>query len=365
MGGAAAQDPRDRGQGKGEGEADRRVGGEADARPLHPLAVEGRGLIGGPKDVVGHGHREIEPHAEQAEPGADLHPGQPSHGLRHLGDRGEDLPRAREEARLFPLPAPKGFEVFGRVLLCAHDGPEDRPQEGHRAQVERELHVQGDARHRPARDPDAKEVGHEPGEGRGHHRPQADEEALHGEAAGALVLGQEVGHESAEGLHAHVDGGVQDPEQAGRHPEGRGVGHEEERGGAEQGPGQEVGAPSSQPAPGAVAHAADDGLDEQTGEGRGEPEHRDLVRGGAQVLVDGAHVRHLQAPPELDAQEAEAHVPDLPEAQSRLVHASSSCRRIGAPLGRGPRFRRGRRRPAWGPARRSWSSPGDAPGSRR
>src|SRR5262249_43816211 len=31
------------------------------------------------------------------------------------------------------------------------------------------------------------------------------------------------------------------------------------------------------------------------------------------VLVDGAHVGHLERPAELDAQEAEAHVPDLPE----------------------------------------------------
>ncbi len=33
----------------------------------------------------------------------------------------------------------------------------------------------------------------------------------------------------------------------------------------------------------------------------------------AEVLVDGAHVGHLQAPAELDAEKAEAHVPDLPE----------------------------------------------------
>src|SRR5215831_19099843 len=39
------------------------------------------------------------------------------------------------------------------------------------------------------------------------------------------------------------------------------------------------------------------------------------MRVGAEILVDRAHVGHLQRPAELNAQEAEAHVPDLPEAQ--------------------------------------------------
>ena len=39
----------------------------------------------------------------------------------------------------------------------------------------------------------------------------------------------------------------------------------------------------------------------------------DLVRLRAELLVDGAHVRHLQPPAELDAEEPEAHVPDLPD----------------------------------------------------
>src|SRR5262249_3976730 len=88
--------------------------------------------------------------------------------------------------------------------------------------------------------------------------------------------------------------------------------HERSRG--KQGADQKVGATPSEPVPGMVAHVTDGGLDEQPRQRCGEPENRNLVRLGAEVLVDGAHVGHLQSPAELDAQEAEAHVPDLPEA---------------------------------------------------
>ena len=40
----------------------------------------------------------------------------------------------------------------------------------------------------------------------------------------------------------------------------------------------------------------------------------------AEVLVDGGHVRHLQSPAELNAEEAEAHIPDLPERAGGLLH---------------------------------------------
>src|SRR5262245_17654386 len=63
-----------------------------------------------------------------------------------------------------------------------------------------------------------------------------------------------------------------------------------------------------------VAHVTDNGLDHQPRQRCREPENRNLVRLGAEVLVDGAQVGHLQGPAELDSQEAEACVPDLPEA---------------------------------------------------
>ena len=102
------------------------------------------------------------------------------------------------------------------------------------------------------------------------------------------------------------------------------VGHEEEHERTQDRAGEEVRAAAAEAAPGVVAGVADDGLDEQAGQRRGEPQNRNLVGARAQVLIDGAHVGHLQAPAELDAEEAEAHVPDLPEAALGLAEIRDS-----------------------------------------
>ncbi|XWK65422.1 hypothetical protein RBB80_17055 [Tunturiibacter gelidiferens] len=167
------------------------------------------------------------------------------------------------------------------------------------------------------------DVGEEPGECGRDDGAEADEEALHGEAASALAFGKDVCDEGTKWLHADVDGGIEDPEHAGGHPEAGAVGHEEEHEGAEDGSDEKVGAAAAEWAPGVVAGVADDGLDEQAGEWGGEPQDGDLIGAGSEVLVDGTHVGHLEAPSELNAEEAEAHIPDLPEAALGLSHGDS------------------------------------------
>src|SRR5262249_58878870 len=61
------------------------------------------------------------------------------------------------------------------------------------------------------------------------------------------------------------------------------------------------------------AHVADDGLDQQSGEWRGQPELGEFIRLRSQILVDGAHVGHLQSPTKLNPQKPETHVPDRSE----------------------------------------------------
>ena len=78
--------------------------------------------------------------------------------------------------------------------------------------------------------------------------------------------------------------------------------------------------PSEARRPGAVAHGPDERLHQEPGHGPRQPEDGDLVGPGPELRVDGRHVGELQAPAELDAQEAEAHVPDLPEPESWLEH---------------------------------------------
>ncbi len=71
-----------------------------------------------------------------------------------------------------------------------------------------------------------------------------------------------------------------------------------------------------------IAGLADNRLHQQAGQRSGQPEDRDLIGARAEIFVDGAHVGHLQAPAELDAEKTEAHVPDLPEALRWLLHLS-------------------------------------------
>ena len=51
--------------------------------------------------------------------------------------------------------------------------------------------------------------------------------------------------------------------------------------------------------PCAIAGVANDGLNQQAGKRSRQPEDGYLVSPGAQILIDGAHIRHLQAPAEL------------------------------------------------------------------
>src|SRR6185437_7485333 len=110
-----------------------------------------------------------------------------------------------------------------------------------------------------------------------------------------------------------VDGSIQNPEQPGGHPQRRRTWHQDEGQGTQSCAGQKVGTTAAEAPPGMVAGVADNRLYDQPRKGRGEPEDGNLVGTSAQVFIDGAHVGHLQSPAKLNAEESEAHVPDLPE----------------------------------------------------
>ena len=212
------------------------------------------------------------------------------------------------------------------------------PRNATAPEVERELHRlgqlagRGDVAH-------LEEIREQPRQRGRDHRADADEPALHRVAEAALPVGQHVAYQRAERLHRNIDRRVEDPQHAGRDPQVRAVRHHHERGRGEQRADQEVRPAAAQAAPGAVAHVADDGLHDQPGERRGKPEDRQLVDGRAERLEDAAHVRVLQREAELDAEEAETHVPDLPETESGLflVHVRRpGARGLGLAKGRSP-----------------------------
>src|ERR1051326_5994636 len=71
---------------------------------------------------------------------------------------------------------------------------------------------------------------------------------------------------------------------------------------------------------GAVPH-------DQSGQRRRQPQEGNLVGARSKKFIDGAHVRHLQSPAELDAEETETHIPDLPEISPRFLHLAPVCQR--------------------------------------
>ena len=105
-----------------------------------------------------------------------------------------------------------------------------------------------------------------------------------------------------------------------RHPERAGMGHRQQGKRGKDRPGEKIGAASAERTPGSVAHVTDNGLDNQSGERRGQPEQREGAFTCPQILIDGGHIPHLQSPAKLDPEKSETHVPDLPEVEARLVH---------------------------------------------
>ena len=73
---------------------------------------------------------------------------------------------------------------------------------------------------------------------------------------------------------------------------------------------------------------ADDRLYEQAGQRRRDPQQRQIVQALAQRLEDAAHIRVLQREADLDAEEAEADVPQPGPALAGLFVASQGFHRV-------------------------------------
>ena len=228
-----------------------------------------------------------------------------AHGARHGADRGGDFTHA------FVLEFFEFVQIGGGCLFCGHDSPENAEEKDDGTDGEGEVDGLGNGMLGRRGGGDS-ELGVEPArEFGGEDGSSSDEDALHGKADGALAFGEEIGDKGAEGFHADIDGGIEDPEETCGHPEGAGAGHKEEREGGEDGSNEEVGSATAEDGvPGTIAEVADDGLNDQARDGGSEPEEGEGGFGSAEVFVDRAHVAHLEAPTELDAKEAERHIPD-------------------------------------------------------
>src|SRR3546814_7699748 len=78
---------------------------------------------------------------------------------------------------------------------------------------------------------------------------------------------------------------------------------------------------------------ADDRLGHQPGQRRGDPQARQLLDILAQRLEDAAHIRILQREADLDAEKAEADIPQAGKTLPRLVHVALPIGRSAALVG--------------------------------
>src|ERR1041384_3776139 len=74
----------------------------------------------------------------------------------------------------------------------------------------------------------------------------------------------------------------------------------------------------------AIQSAVESGMKKRAGHRAGKPKNRYSIRVGAEVGIDRAHVGELQSPAELNAQEPEAQVPNLPVTQTWFFHQLGS-----------------------------------------
>ena len=209
----------------------------------------------------------------------------------------------------------EGIDLFGAVLARRDDGPEHGEKHAGGTDVERQLDR---VRCQPlgCRRDDGKHIGQNPGQAGGQHGTCADEEGLHGIAAGALFIGKIVSDEGTEGLHGDVDRSVHDPQGRRRQPQAGSIGHVDHGCRCQDRADQEIGPPSPQPPPGLVAEMPDDRLDQQPGQGRGDPQDREIVDLGTEGLEDPADIAVLEGKADLDTEESDAHVPDGELAQA-------------------------------------------------
>ena len=89
-----------------------------------------------------------------------------------------------------------------------------------------------------------------------------------------LVGVETVAHVRTVGLHGHVVGSIQNPQQACCKPQSRAEGHEQQTDTAQDSANHEVGRTTPPLADGAVTHRADDGLHQQTRHRAGQPQQR-------------------------------------------------------------------------------------------
>ena len=192
-------------EGHGRKEGDEVVDGEGVVRESDSLWVEGILRPSGTEKISSYGDRKKDPHAEEGHPGKELNRGELAHGAGHGSDRSGDFTQA------FVLEFFEFVQIGRWCFFCCHYSPQNAKEKDDGSDGEGEVDGLGDGMLGRRGGGDS-ELGVEPArEFGGEDGSSTDEYALHGKANGALAFGKEVGHKGAEGFHADIDGGIENP----------------------------------------------------------------------------------------------------------------------------------------------------------
>ena len=306
--------------------------GEYHAYPVACVLICLGGRVGhSAPAVIGQGAVGIGPHVEERRPAEELHEADGPEGLRGLHQQ-------FHEAFLGLLLL--FFEVDPVELGILLRGHFPHLDEGvhHTGYEDGGTHVEGSL-HRIRHHSLGSFVGYAyPGEEDGqeiaHEASGVAEEALDGISLGLLFFGDHVSNHHLEGLHGHVDAGIQEDEAEQAEPH-RGVESEQDVCGGEIQAAcvgqeahhqhgddrayQQIGLAAAEAAPGTVGPFADERLDQHAHERGQYPEERQLVRIGSQGGEDPAYIGALKCIGDLDSEETEAQIDHLHETQFRLM----------------------------------------------
>src|SRR5947209_8074994 len=96
--------------------------------------------IGSSENISSHGRREVQPHAEESEPGADLNGREPAHSRWHVTNGGQDLTHIVTNTRVLGVGFTEAVEIVGWIFVRGHDGPQHGSKKHGCTHIEGEPH---------------------------------------------------------------------------------------------------------------------------------------------------------------------------------------------------------------------------------
>ena len=220
------------------------------------------------------------PHGEKREPAEKLDHSQFGHDGRHALDEVQNLRQSRPFSSILFLTCSQHFGgIFrGREHRHQYAGQKDGRTDGERhVDTLRQLSCTCLVGHA--------QLSHKPRQIRGNPRANADDEGLQHKAVAPLRLWQFVCDQGPERLHAHIDAGIEHPQESCSHPQFTAVGHKKQRHRTENCTNQKEGpAPPPPRVPRVVTEVPNDGLHQKARQRGGNPKHRNLILARTQGL---------------------------------------------------------------------------------